>query len=160
MAPSKSRRSGFSRKAQFGLFLGYVIAVGGVIVAALLLAISIIDPRGFSALRGAALDVTSPVAEGGRSVVGFFGGIGDGISDYWRAGSENSDLREQLAATQRELIRRQTLDYENRRLLALLGLARETQDEVTVADDPLTCVAIGTGRAMEEEIFRGVLQTA
>ena len=36
----------------------------------------------------------------------------------------------------------------------------ETGLPVTVADDPLTCVAIGTGRAMEEEIFRGVLQTA
>ncbi|MBU3078876.1 rod shape-determining protein [Sphingomonas quercus] len=31
---------------------------------------------------------------------------------------------------------------------------------VTVADDPLTCVALGTGRALEEEIFRGVLHTA
>jgi rod shape-determining protein MreB len=28
---------------------------------------------------------------------------------------------------------------------------------VTVADDPLTCVAIGTGRAMEDPAFRGVL---
>jgi rod shape-determining protein MreB len=31
---------------------------------------------------------------------------------------------------------------------------------VTVADDPLTCVARGTGRALEEEVFRGVLGTA
>jgi rod shape-determining protein MreB len=31
---------------------------------------------------------------------------------------------------------------------------------VTVADDPLTCVALGTGRALEDPIFRGVLQTA
>ena len=31
---------------------------------------------------------------------------------------------------------------------------------VTVADDPLSCVALGTGRALEEEIFRGVLHTA
>ena len=29
-----------------------------------------------------------------------------------------------------------------------------------VAEDPLTCVALGTGRALEEEQFRGVLQTA
>ena len=46
----------------------------------------------------------------------------------------------------------------------LKGLDEVLRDEtglpVTVADDPLTCVAIGTGRAMEEEIFRGVLQTA
>ena len=39
-------------------------------------------------------------------------------------------------------------------------LRDETGLPVTVADDPLTCVAIGTGRALEEEIFRGVLLTA
>ena len=46
----------------------------------------------------------------------------------------------------------------------LQGLDEVLRDEtglpVTVADDPLTCVALGTGRALEEEIFRGVLQTA
>lgn len=46
----------------------------------------------------------------------------------------------------------------------LKGLDEELRDEtglpVTVAEDPLTCVAIGTGRAMEDPIFRGVLQTA
>jgi rod shape-determining protein MreB len=46
----------------------------------------------------------------------------------------------------------------------LKGLDEVLRDEtglpVTVADDPLTCVALGTGRAMEEEVFRGVLQTA
>ncbi len=39
-------------------------------------------------------------------------------------------------------------------------LRDETGLPVTVADDPLTCVALGTGRALEEEQFRGVLQTA
>ena len=133
MAPPKNRRLGFSRRAHFGLFLGYVIAIGAAIVALLLLAISIVDPRGFSALRGAALDVTAPVASAGRSVVDFFGGIGEGIANYWQAGSENADLKQQLAATRRELIRRQALDYENRRLHALLGLAQAAPDEVTIA---------------------------
>ena len=31
---------------------------------------------------------------------------------------------------------------------------------VTVADDPLTCVALGTGRALEDPMYRGVLTTA
>jgi rod shape-determining protein MreB len=39
-------------------------------------------------------------------------------------------------------------------------LRNETGLPVTVAEDPLTCVAIGTGRAMEDPIFRGVLLTA
>ena len=48
---------------------------------------------------------------------------------------------------------------------ALLGemdvvLREATGLPVTVADDPLTCVAIGTGRALEDPMYRGVLTTA
>ena len=39
-------------------------------------------------------------------------------------------------------------------------LREETGLPVTVADDPLTCVALGTGRALEDTMFRGVLQTS
>ncbi|NNC72973.1 MAG: rod shape-determining protein [Sphingomonadaceae bacterium] len=38
-------------------------------------------------------------------------------------------------------------------------LRRETGLPVTIAEDPLTCVALGTGRALEEEVYRGVLTT-
>ena len=40
------------------------------------------------------------------------------------------------------------------------GLRDETGPPVTIADDPLTCVALGTGRALEDPVFRGVLLTA
>ncbi len=45
---------------------------------------------------------------------------------------------------------------------ALLGQLDEvirdaTGLPVTVADDPLTCVALGTGRALEDDMYRGVL---
>ncbi|MBY0306704.1 MAG: rod shape-determining protein [Sphingomonas sp.] len=39
-------------------------------------------------------------------------------------------------------------------------LRDETGLPVTIADDPLTCVAMGTGRALEDPVFRGVLLTA
>ncbi|MFM5906417.1 MAG: rod shape-determining protein [Novosphingobium sp.] len=39
-------------------------------------------------------------------------------------------------------------------------LREETGLPVSIAEDPLSCVALGTGRAMEEAIYRGVLQTA
>ncbi|MFD1951265.1 rod shape-determining protein [Sphingomonas arantia] len=39
-------------------------------------------------------------------------------------------------------------------------LREETGLPVTVAEDPLTCVALGTGRALEDPVFRGVLLTA
>jgi len=133
MAPPGKRRPGFSRRAQYGVFIGYVIAIAGCLVAVLLLAIAVIDPKGFQALRTAAADVTAPISNAGRSVVGFFGGIGEGISNYWQAGSQNGELRRQLAEAQRELNSRRALEFENRRLLALLGLAQQTGDEVTTA---------------------------
>lgn len=48
---------------------------------------------------------------------------------------------------------------------ALIGrldeqLREETGLPVSIAEDPLSCVAIGTGRAMEDPIYRGVLMTA
>ncbi|HYN46410.1 MAG TPA: rod shape-determining protein MreC [Allosphingosinicella sp.] len=127
------RRPGFSRRAQYGLFVGYVIAVGGGLFGALLLVISMVDPRGFAAIRGAALDVTAPISSAGRSVVGFVGGIVDGVSNYVRAGSQNGRLRRELAEARRELNARQALEHENRRLLASLGLVRETGGEIVVA---------------------------
>ena len=39
-------------------------------------------------------------------------------------------------------------------------LREETGLPVSVAEDPLTCVAMGVGRAMEDPIYRGVLMTA
>jgi rod shape-determining protein MreC len=133
MAPPGKRRPGFSRRAQYGVFIGYVVAIGGVVLAVILLAIAIIDPTGFSALRGAAVDVTAPISSATRSVATFFGDLGEGIGNYFRAGSQNAELRAQLGEAQRELNRRQALEHENRRLNALLGLAQQTEDEVTVA---------------------------
>ncbi|GGD50922.1 MreB/Mrl family cell shape determining protein [Erythrobacter arachoides] len=48
---------------------------------------------------------------------------------------------------------------------ALIGgldahIREETGLPVSIAEDPLTCVAIGTGKAMEDPIYRGVLMTA
>ena len=110
MAPPSSRRPGFSRRAQYGLFLGYVVAVAGILFALLLLAIAAIDPRGFAALRGAALDVTAPIGRGASRVGGFFGDIISGIGDFWRAGAQNAELRREVEAARRELIRAKALD--------------------------------------------------
>lgn len=133
MAPPSTRRPGFSRRAQYGLFLGYVVAVGGILFAILLLIIAVIDPRGFSALKGAALDATRPVSEGGRSVVRFFDGIGESTSAYFRAGAQNEELRRQLQASRRALIKARATELENAQLKGLLKIGREIEDEVAVA---------------------------
>src|SRR3954468_10127465 len=132
MASPPSRRPGFSRRAQYGLFLGYVIAVAGVMFALLLLVVAAVDPAGFGALKGAALDVTAPVSAGGRSVAGFFSGIGDGIGNYFAAGSQNAALKQRLAAERRALIQAKATALEKKKLKRLVKLTQEVPDPVAV----------------------------
>jgi rod shape-determining protein MreC len=133
MAPPSTRRRGFSRKAQYGLFLGYVIAVAGVLFSVLLLIIATIDPTGFNALKGAALDATRPISEGSRAVSNFFAGIGDDVSNYVNAASQNAELRRRLEVSQRQVVQAKATELENKRLKALLQLRQDIEDEVAVA---------------------------
>ncbi|SMF78418.1 rod shape-determining protein MreC [Allosphingosinicella indica] len=130
MAPPSKRRPGFSRRAQYGLFLSYVVAAGGVILALLLLIVAVIDPRGFNGLKGLALDLTAPVSSAGRGAVR---GIGDGIDSvnaYFFAASQNEALRSELAQRRRAAIEAQALRQENRRLKALLGISQRAETAV------------------------------
>ena len=133
MAAPANRRPGYSRRAQYGLFLGYVIAVTGMLVAVLMLVVAVVDPRGFAAIKGAALDLTAPVSGAGRAGVRGVTGIGDWISNYINAGSQNAGLQAELAAQRRELVQARIAEAENARLRRLLGLARQVPDEVTIA---------------------------
>lgn len=133
MAPPKTRRPGFSRRAQYGLFLGYVVAVGGVLLSVLLLAIAVVDPKGFGALRGAALDATVPISSAGRGVVRFFTGTGSAIGYYFRAAAQNDALQSELDKSRQELIEARAIRYENMRLKRLLKLSGELTDEVATA---------------------------
>ncbi len=131
MAAPSNRRPGFSRRAQYGLFLGYVIAVVGVLFALLLLVIAKLDPQGFSAIRGAALDVTAPASSGGRSVVRLVSGGGESIGNYFMAASKNAELKRELAASRRRLVEARAIEFENRRLRALLKLSETVSNRVT-----------------------------
>jgi rod shape-determining protein MreC len=132
MPPPSTRRPGFSRRAQYGLFFGYVIAVAGVMFAALLLLVAVVDPTGFAALKGASLDVTKPITAGGRGIINFFGGIGGTVGDYFEAGSQNASLRRQLAAERQRLIRARIIEGENQHLRALLKLDQDNPGTVAV----------------------------
>lgn len=115
-----------------GLFLSYVLAVGGVLFAGLLLVIAKVDPAGFNALKGVALDVTSPISSAGRGVARFFGGIGESVGNYVQAGGQNAQLKRRLQESRRKLIEAQATELENKRLKALLKLTGETRDPVAV----------------------------
>ena len=143
-------RPGWSRRAQYGLFFSFLAVIAGIVVGVVLLVLSLVAPKTFAGVRGAALDVTGPIAEALSEPVGT---IVEGV----RIALENT--APELAAD----ICDQGIVLTGGGAL-LQGLDEVLRDEtglpVTVADDPLTCVALGTGRALEEEQFRGVLQTA
>jgi len=122
MAAPRHRRRGFSRKVQYSLFAGYVIAVVGVVVAAALLVLAHFDPRAFSTLRGLTLDAGSMFTSAGRSGVRVGSDLLDEVTAYFDAGGQNRVLRDQLASERRELIAAKTIKAENARLkrLALL----------------------------------------
>ena len=89
MAPPSRARQGFSKRAQLGLFTSYVIAVVGILVGLLLALTARFDPSGHAAIQGLFADITSPVAKGGRALVGTVASGYDGVSAYIDAGSKN-----------------------------------------------------------------------
>lgn len=122
MAPPAKRRSGYSRKAQYGLFLSYVLAFAGIVVGALLLAASLLDRGGLGAARGAALDVTAPATSGSRGFVDALRGARRGIGAYLEAGSQNAALRSERDRLRRQLIAARAEALENRELKRLLAI--------------------------------------
>ena len=116
------RRPGQSRKAQYSLFVAYVIAVTGAVAGLLLAILSVVDPVGFAQLRVASHEVTAPIARVSRSVIGSISGIDDTVGAYVSAGSQNRRLRKELTETRRELVATGSLQEENRQLKALLKL--------------------------------------
>ncbi|CAN5384083.1 hypothetical protein BH09PSE4_BH09PSE4_20030 [soil metagenome] len=133
MAPSRNRRPGFSRRAQYGLFVGYVITVAGAIVGAVLLAIATLNPPAFAALRGGVAELTTPISSGLSVLTRGIVGIPSTISSYVAVRTENEALKKQLFDARALLMRARSLSYDNRRLKALLRVRDGSSDPVAVA---------------------------
>ena len=133
MAPPSTRRSGHSRRAQYGLFTGYVIAALGALVGALLLALSLFRPDFMSGPRSAAIDVVEPVAEASAATRGETRGFIDSIRGYLRAGSQNEALRKEVELARIKLAEAEALETENVRLRGILGLGSSEREPVAVA---------------------------
>lgn len=132
MAPPPHRRPGFSRRAQYGLFATYVVAIAGTVVAALLLTISVVDPTGFSRLRTLGTEVTAPVARVLSKARQSTQAVTHSISAYINAASKNETLEKELKASRNALIEVQALRVENDRLRSLLNLSDGDMQQVAV----------------------------
>lgn len=133
MAPPRNRRPGFSRRAQYGLFLGYVGVIGGALIAAALLLLSTYNPAAFAPVRSTIGEVTTPISSGLAWIWNGISGVPQGVASYFGVRGENARLKKQVADEARAVARTRLLDQENQRLRALLKLRDVTNNTVIAA---------------------------
>lgn len=132
MAPPRLRRPGFSRRAQYSLFAGYVVAVAGIVVALGLILVAHFDPRGFAGLRATAIDITSPVTGAARAGVRGTQAIAAEIGAYWDAANQNAALRREVERDRVKLVEARVLAFENARLRRLAKVVEQAPETVAV----------------------------
>ena len=133
MAPPSNRRPGFSRRAQYTTFIGYVIAAAGAVVGALMLLVSSRNAEAFSGARSLASDVASPAGQAGASARTGSQGFLDSIAGYFLSGRENARLQKEVAVARVQLAEAAALREENKRLKDLLGLSQGDDKPVASA---------------------------
>ncbi|MCA1956538.1 rod shape-determining protein MreC [Zymomonas sp.] len=132
MAPPRSRNFGFSRRAQLGLFASYVVAVGGIIVALVMLILANLYPASYNSVIGFITDCTSPWPRLGHGVVTLLDNTRDNVAGYIKAGSENIHLKKELEHRQSDLVQLQLLKADNGKLKRLLNLVDHTPEKIAV----------------------------
>jgi rod shape-determining protein MreC len=125
-------RTGWSRRAQYGLFFSFLGVIAGIVVGLILLVVSLVAPKTFDSIRGAALDVTGPVATALHEVTATTEGLVTGAGDYWDAVSQNGDLKRQNHAMLQRMVEAKAIFQENLQLKAALQLREHARDTVAV----------------------------
>ncbi|WEK47079.1 MAG: rod shape-determining protein MreC [Candidatus Andeanibacterium colombiense] len=122
MPPPTHRRSTYSKKAQFSVFTGYLVAALGAALGAVLLLLSFWKPDAMNGIRGEATDIVAPVGEGSALVRNGGQSLWQSVSGYWQAGYRNAQLEREVKEAHVRLAQENALAAENARLKALLGL--------------------------------------
>lgn len=133
MAAAKDRRPGFSRRAQYGLFFTYILAVAGAVVGAVLLVLSRWDPPAFAALRSTVAEATAPVSTALAVAADGVAAVPETVATYFRVHGENAQLRAELARTRALVTRARAVSYENLRLRRIVQLRDGDASVVVVA---------------------------
>ena len=98
----------------------------------ILLVVSLVAPKTFDQLRGAALDVTGPVASALHEVTATAEGLVTGAGDYWDAVRQNGDLKRQNHAMLQRMVEAKAISQENLQLKAALQLRQHARETVAV----------------------------
>lgn len=133
MAPPRDRRTGFSRRRQYSLFIGYVLAVAGALVGAALLVAGTLNPSFFAALRMSAAGLTAPVSGVLLAVRDGVAAVPEAINGWVFAHAENAALKREQAAVRPLLMRARVIAYENNRLRRLLAVRDRSPQPVVTA---------------------------
>lgn len=132
MAAPNIRRPGYSRREQYGNFINYVIAVIGVGIGLILLAISSGHEQRFAGLRSLAGDAGAPAATVAASARTGGVGLWGTLTGYFTSGARVAKLEREVAEARVKLAEQAALAEENARLKATLGLTGEDPKPVAV----------------------------
>ena len=127
MAPP---RPGWSRRAQYGLFFSFIAVMVGLVAGIFLLILSLIAPKTFQGIRGAALDITGPVSGGLHEVTATFQGLVSGAGNYWDAAHQNARLKAERRSMLNRMVEAKAIHQENRQLKAALQLRERSRQAV------------------------------
>jgi len=125
-------RPGWSRRAQYGLFFGLLAVIAGIVVGLVLLAMSLVAPKTFESIRGAALDITGPVSSALHEVTATANGLVGGAGNYWDAARQNADLKRENKAMLQRMVEAKAIVLENRQLKATLQLRERSENVIAV----------------------------
>lgn len=123
-------RPGWSRRAQYGLFFSFLAVIAGIVIGLVLLVMSLLAPKTFDGVRGAALDVTGPVATALHEVTATAQGLVTGADNYWDAARQNGELKRQQHAMLQRMVEAKAIFEENLQLRAALQLRERARDSV------------------------------
>ena len=93
-------------------------------------ALSLVAPKTFQAVRGAALDITAPISGALYEVTSTAGGLVSGSGNYWDAIHQNGKLKAERKKMLRRMIEAKAIAQENRQLKAALQLRERNRDAV------------------------------
>jgi rod shape-determining protein MreC len=127
-----TQRPGWSRRAQYSLFFSFLAVIAGLVIGLILLALSLVAPKSYASVRGAALDVTGPIASALSEVTSTVGGLFTGAGNYWDAAHQNAKLKSDRKLMLQRMVEAKAIVQENRQLKALLQLRERTSSTVAV----------------------------
>jgi rod shape-determining protein MreC len=123
-------RPGWSRRAQYGLFISFLAVMAGIIVGLILLVLSLVAPQQFDRVRGVALDVTGPISTGLHEVTATAAGVFTGAGNYWDAASQNAELKRERTAMLQRMVEAKAIFQENQQLKATLQLRERERSTI------------------------------